>query len=95
MADSTLVQFRLPNKVKEGLQMIANYKGLTLSSFLKMMATVTYREEQRKMYTENGLTVEEENEILQRSKEMEEAYKRGELKFKSGPELLKELHANS
>ena len=52
--------------------MIADYKGISVGSLAKMFLKETARQEQLKMLTENGMTVEEEMEILRISKEAEQ-----------------------
>lgn len=93
MSDTTLFQFRLPNSIKEGLQHMAEYKGLSVTSLVKMFVTTKYREEAKQIYTVNGLTPEEEADILQRGRELDEEHKNGTAKYyHSADELIKALH---
>ena len=93
MAATQLIQVKVEPKLKKLLKEIAKYKGITLSSFIKLTLTKTARKEKRQIYTENGLTPEEENEILRISKESQEDYKKGKLNFRSGEEVIRDLHA--
>ena len=70
--NSTLLQLKIDPKLKEVLKMIADYKGISVGSLAKMFLKETARQEQLKMLTENGMTVEEEMEILRISKEAEQ-----------------------
>ena len=93
MAATQLIQVKVEPKFKKMLQKIADYKGISLSSFIKLILTKCAREEKKQIYTENGLTEEEELEVLKREKEMLDLYKNGKLKFKSAKEIIKELNA--
>lgn len=93
MVSTELIQIKVPQHLKMILTKIAGFKGLTVSAFIKMNLTEIAREEERKMYTENGLTVEEEQEILKRSKESDEEYKKGKMRFYSAKQLIRSLNA--
>lgn len=93
MAATALVQIKIQPELKTILSKIADFKGLSLSSFVKMNLTQIAREQAKTIVTENGLTPEEELEILKRAKEGEALYKKGKMRFYSGKELLKKLYA--
>lgn len=89
-----LLQVKVPPELKKDLQGIATYRGIPLTSFIKMTLTKVAREEKKVILTENGLTVKEEREVLRREKEAIKAYKAGKLKiYRSSRALFKDLDA--
>lgn len=89
-----LIQVKVNPELKHDLEEIAEYKGIPLSSFVKMTLTKAAREEKKIIYTENGLTEEEELEILRREKEAIKALKNGKIKvYKSKKEFFRDLNA--
>ena len=68
---STLLQLKIDPELKKVLKMIADYKGISVSSLPKMFLTEHSRQERLKMLTENGMTIEQEMEILRREDEAE------------------------
>lgn len=69
--NSTLLQLKIDPELKKNLKMIADYKGISVGSLAKMFLKETARKEELKMLTENGMTVDQEREILRRSEEAE------------------------
>lgn len=69
--NSALLQIKIEPKLKKALEMIAEYKGISVGSLAKMFLTESSRQERLKMLTENGMTVEQEMEILRREEEAE------------------------
>lgn len=86
-----LIQIKVQPALKKDLQQIATYKGIPVTSFIKLTLTEAAREEKKKIYTENGLTEKEEQEVLRRGKEAMEDYRKGKLKPLTFQKLLKEL----
>ncbi len=89
----TTIQIRIDEKTKRSAQKVLGKLGIDMSTAIKAyLKQITYREGiPFPLYTENGLTVQEEQEILQASEEAE----RGENvsgPFTSIEELLKDLH---
>ena len=91
--NSALLQVKVDPALKEDLEGIAEYKGIPVSSLLKMILKEMVRKEKSHILTENGLTADQEIEILEREKESVQAYRQGRLKPFSGSQLLKELNA--
>lgn len=69
--NSILLQLKIDPELKKVLKMIADYKGISVSSLAKMFLTEHSRQERLKMLTENGMTIEQEMEILRREEEAE------------------------
>lgn len=88
-----LLQVKVDPVLKADLQEIANYKGIPMTSFIKMTLTAVVRKEKKEMFTANGLTEAEELEILRREKEAISEYRTGKSKAKSGRQILRELNA--
>lgn len=88
---SQLIQIKVQPALKKDLQQIATYKGIPVTSFIKLTLTEVARKEKKRMYTVNGLTEEEEREILRREKEAMADYRKGKLKPMSFKKLLKKL----
>lgn len=88
-----LLQVKVNPALKADLKEIAAYKGIPMTSFIKLTLTEAARKEKKEMFTENGLTEVEELEILQREKEAIAEYKRAKTKPKSGQQILRELNA--
>ncbi len=87
-----LIQVKVPPALKKDLQGIAEYKGIPLTSFIKLTLTKAVREEKRVIYTENGLTEEEEKKILRRRKELLKDIKKGKAKiYTNAKDLFKDL----
>lgn len=88
-----LIQIKVNPNLKKDLKLIADYKGIPVTSLVKLTLTEAARKEKKKIYTVNGLTEEEEREILKREKEAIAAYKKGKLKPMSAEELIRELES--
>lgn len=88
-----LLQVRVDPVLKADLEEIAAYKGIPMTSFIKLTLTEAVRKEKKDMFTQNGLTEAEELEILKREKEALAEYKKGKTKAKSGRQILRELNA--
>lgn len=93
MASVKLLQVKITPSLKEDIDAVALFKGIPVTSFIKLTLTEVVRKEKKHMFTENGLTEEQELEILHREKEVIEAYRSGKRKAKSGKSILKELNA--
>lgn len=90
-----LLQVKVDSWLKDDLELLANYKGISISSFVKLTLTEGVRNGKRKLITENGLTVAEEMELLKMAKEGGLAYKTGEVEALAYDELIKELDSDS
>ena len=91
-----LLQVKVTPELKKDLQGIAEYKGIPLTSYIKLTLTKAARKEKKVIYTENGLTITEEKEILRREKEAIKAFKAGKLKvYTSSKAFFKHLNAKS
>lgn len=88
-----LIQIKVNPNLKKDLQQIADYKGIPVTSLVKLTLTEAARKEKKKIYTVNGLTEEEEREILRREKEAIALYKKGKLKPLTAEELIRELES--
>lgn len=86
-----LIQIKVQPALKRDLQQIATYKGIPVTSFIKLTLTEVARKEKKHIFTVNGLTEEEEREIVQRGKEAMADYRKGKLKPMSFKKLLKKL----
>lgn len=93
MPATKLIQLKVHPYLKNDLDEIAHYKGITTASLIKLNLTEFVRNEKKRMFTENGLTEGEELEVLKREDEAVSLYKNGELKPKKGQDILKELDA--
>ena len=92
MVATKLLQVKLDPALKSDLEEVSRYKGIPVTSFVKLTLTAATRREKKQMYTENGLTGEEESEILRRGQEMERSYQKGNVRTLSGEELIRELN---
>lgn len=88
-----LLQVRVDPVLKQDLDEVAHYKGIPVTSFIKLTLTEVIRKEKKEMFTMNGLTEAEELEILRREKEFYAEHKKRKLKGKSGGQILRELNA--
>lgn len=88
-----LLQVKVDPALKADLEEVASYKGIPVTSFIKLTLTAVVRKEKKEMFTANGLTEAEELEILRREKEALGEYKKGKSKAKSGRQILRELNA--
>ena len=91
--NSALLQLKIDPTLKAALEEIADYKGIPVSAWLKMVLKEMVRNEKRHIFTENGLTDDQELEVLQREKEAVQAYREGRTKPMTGHQLLKSLNA--
>ena len=91
--NTNLLQVKIDDLLKGDLQEIAEHKGIPISSLVKMLLKEMVRKEKKFMFTENGLTQDQELEILAREAESVEAYKTGKIKPVSGRQFLRELNA--
>lgn len=91
--DSKLLQVKVDPALKQDLDDVAHYKGIPVTSFIKLTLTEVVRKEKKEMLTTNGLTEAEELEILRREKESLIEYKKRKPKGKSGSQILRELNA--
>lgn len=87
-----LLQVKIDPHLKTDLEAVADYKGISVTSFVKLTLKEAVRKEKRQIFTENGLTDEEEFEILRREKEVLEDIRAGKAKRLSAEELAKELN---
>lgn len=90
---SKLLQVKVDPALKQDLDDVAHYKGIPVTSFIKLTLTEVVRKEKKEMLTTNGLTEAEELEILRREKESLAEYKKRKSKGKSGGQILRELNA--
>lgn len=88
-----LLQFKVDSELKAELQSVAEYKGIPVTSLVKMFLKDALRHEKRQLLSENGLTFDEELTVLQREAEFINDYKKKNIKTKTGKAILKELHA--
>jgi len=88
-----LLQVKVDPVLKQDLDDVAQYKGIPVTSFIKLTLTEVVRKEKKEMFTANGLTEAEELEILRRDKEFLAEYKKRKIKGKSGNQILRELNA--
>lgn len=92
-SDSQLIQIKVTPSVKKEIREIAEYKGVSVSALVKLTLKEFIRQSKKQIFTENGLTLEQELEVLEREREGIEAYRAGKLKSKTARQILKELHA--
>lgn len=90
---SKLLQLKVDLFLKKDLDEIAHYKGITVASLIKLNLTDFVRKEKKKIFTENGLTEEQELEVLERERDAILTYKKGQLKAQNGEDIIKELDA--
>lgn len=90
---SQLLQLKVNPSLKKDLSEIAEYKGIPVTSYIKLTLTEVVRKEKKAMFTANGLTEAEEFEILRREKEILAELKKGKPTGKTGYQILKELNA--
>lgn len=94
MPATKLVQLKFDQATKADLDAVARFKGIPLTSFIKLVLTQEVRREKKNMLTENGLNHEEENEVLRREKEfISESKKHKVKKGMSVKQLFNELDA--
>lgn len=67
--NTALLQLRIDSDLKTDLRKVAEYKGIPITALVKMFLKEILRREKRRMLTENGLTEDQELEILRREKE--------------------------
>lgn len=91
--NSKLLQVKVDTTLKQDLDDVAHYKGIPVTSFIKLTLTEVVRKEKKEMLTANGLTEAEELEILRREKESLTEYKKRKSKGKSASQILRELNA--
>lgn len=91
--DSKLLQLKIDPALKGDLETLAHYWGISITAFVKMKLTEAVRKDKKQMFTENGLTEEQEIEVLRREQEAVDQYRKGKLKAKNGKAFLKELNA--
>ncbi len=89
---TSLIQVKVDLKFKRDIEWMADYKGISISSYIKLTLTETLREEKKKIYTINGLTEDQETEILKMEEELIEEYKKGLVKPLKAKDFLKELN---
>ncbi len=90
---SQLIQIKVNPSLKKDLSDIAEYRGIPVTSYIKLTLTAVVRKEKKEMFTANGLTEGEEFEILRREKETLLELKKRRPKGKSGSQILRELNA--
>lgn len=88
-----LLQSRISANLKKDLKNISVYKGISVSALVSMALVEKVRQEKAQMYTENGLTIDRELEILQRSSELDEEIQNNKVQPLSANQLLTELNA--
>lgn len=88
-----LLQCKVPVDLKMDLDFIADYKGIPVTALIKWDLKELVRREKLRIFTEDGLTFDQELEVLRREKEAMKEYNEGKLAAKSGKEILKELNA--
>jgi len=93
MTSTQLLQVKIDPILKQDLDDIAEYKGIPVTSLVKLVLKETVREAKKQIYTQNGLTVDQELEILQRDEETQKAHRKGKLSPKSFSTLIRELNA--
>lgn len=90
---SHLLQLKVDPSLKKDLSDIAEYKGIPVTSYIKLTLTAVVRKEKKEMFTSNGLTEAEELEILKREKQALAELKKRKQNGKTGPQILRELNA--
>ncbi|OGJ51124.1 hypothetical protein A2335_02250 [Candidatus Peregrinibacteria bacterium RIFOXYB2_FULL_32_7] len=90
---SSLLQVVLEEDFKSQLEQVARYMGISTSSFVRLVLTESVRKKKAELYSENGLILGDELEILQREKELFSDYKNGKIKPLKAKDFLKELNA--
>lgn len=90
---SQLLQLKVSPTLKKDLSEIAEYKGIPVTSYIKLTLTEVVRKEKKAMFTANGLTEAEEFEILKREKEALAELPKRKLHGKTGHQILRELNA--
>ncbi len=90
---SQLIQVKVNPSLKRDLSDIAEYKGIPMTSYIKLTLTAVARKEKKEMFTANGLTEAAEFEILRREKEAVAELNKRKPKRKSGSQILRELNA--
>jgi antitoxin component of RelBE/YafQ-DinJ toxin-antitoxin module len=88
-----LLQVKIDPLLKDDLKDIAEYKGIPVTAYVKMTLKEAVRKEKRQIFSENGLTEEQEFEILKRGKELKEIYKKGKGKSRSAKKFIEELES--
>ena len=87
-----LVQVKVDPNFKKDLEEVAEFKGITVASFVKLTLKESTRKAKRQIYTENGLTEEQELEVLRRCKEATKDHLEGKSKSLTVEQLMKELN---
>jgi antitoxin component of RelBE/YafQ-DinJ toxin-antitoxin module len=87
-----LVQVKVDPAFKKDLDEVAKFKGITVASFVKLTLKEAARKGKREIYTENGLTIEQEQEILRREKEAIKDHLAGKSKTLTIEQLMEELN---
>lgn len=90
---SQLLQLKVDPSLKKDLSEIAEYKGIPVTSYIKLTLTAVVRKEKKEMLTANGLTEAEELEILKRGNEALTDAEKHKPKGKTGHQILRELNA--
>lgn len=94
MPATKLVQLKFDPQIKADLDAVARFKGIPITSFIKLVITEEVRREKKNMFTENGLTEDEELVVLGRENEMiQSAKKKKTKKSLSAKQLFAELDA--
>ncbi len=81
----TTLSFKAPDELKRNLALLAAYKGINLSAFIKLMLTESLQKELNRI-TENGFTVKEELETV-----YSDLFEESKGPFHSVDELMKSL----
>ena len=89
---TSLIQIKVDPSFKKDIEWMADYKGINISSYIKLVLTENLREEKKQIYTINGLTEDEETEILKRETELLKDYKEGSIKALKAKDFLKALN---
>ncbi len=89
---SALIQLKVDPRFKKEIQWLASYKGIPVSAYIKLVLTENLRIEKKTIYTINGLTEDEETDILKREKELINLHKKALIKPLTAKNFLKELN---
>lgn len=90
---SKLMQLKIDPTLKDDLDFIAEYKGIPVSALIKLTLKEAARKAKMEIYTANGLTRDQELEVLARDQEATQDYQSGKLQAKSAEDIIKELNA--
>lgn len=90
----TTIQIRIDEKTKKGAQKVLNSLGIDMSTAIKAyLKQITLREGiPFPLYTENGYTIQEEQEILKSAEEAKKGVNVSRY-FDSVDEMFKELNS--